>query len=119
MTFAVFGRVSPFVCCRVETFRKHSWRGEVARDPKVLIAASPTRGLDVGATEAVRNLLLAQRDSGVGVLMISEDLDEVMALSDRILVMFDGRVVGEVSGDDAAVEQIGMMMGGTVAEATA
>jgi simple sugar transport system ATP-binding protein len=91
---------------------------EVARDPKVLIAASPTRGLDVGATEAVRNLLLAQRDSGVGVLMISEDLDEVMALSDRILVMFDGRIVGEVAGDDAEVEEIGLMMGGTVAEAT-
>lgn len=89
---------------------------EVARDPKVLIVRSPTRGLDVGATEAVRNLLLAQRDSGVGVLMISEDLDEVMALSDRILVMFDGRVVGEMSGDEAVVEEIGLMMGGTVPE---
>ena len=52
----------------------------------------------MGATQAVRNLLLAQRDSGVGVFMISEDLDEVMALSDRILVMFDGRVVGEGIG---------------------
>lgn len=91
---------------------------EVARDPKVLIVRSPTRGLDVGATEAVRNLLLAQRDSGVGVLMISEDLDEVMALSDRILVMFDGRVVGEVAGDAAVVEEIGLMMGGTVVETT-
>ena len=91
---------------------------EVARDPKVLIVRSPTRGLDVGATEAVRNLLLAQRDSGVGVLMISEDLDEVMALSDRILVMFDGRIVGEMSGDEAEVEKIGLMMGGTVAEST-
>jgi simple sugar transport system ATP-binding protein len=91
---------------------------EIARDPKVLIAASPTRGLDVGATQAVRRLLLEQRAAGVGVLMVSEDLDEVMALSDRILVMYEGRIVGEVRGDDADAATLGLLMAGKQVEAT-
>jgi simple sugar transport system ATP-binding protein len=91
---------------------------EIARDPKVLIAASPTRGLDVGATQAVRRLLLEQREAGVGVLMISEDLDEVMALADRILVMYEGSIVGEVLGDDADAETLGLMMAGKTGEET-
>ena len=90
---------------------------EIARSPKVLIAASPTRGLDVGATQAVRRLLLEQRAAGVGVLMVSEDLDEVMALSDRILVMYEGRIVGEVRGDDADAATLGLLMAGKKVEA--
>jgi len=85
---------------------------ELSGHPKVLIAASPTRGLDVGATESVRKLLAQSADNGVGVLLISEDLDEVLDLSDRIAVMYRGQVVGVVERDDADVNQIGLMMAG-------
>ncbi|MGH9167567.1 MAG: ABC transporter ATP-binding protein [Acidimicrobiia bacterium] len=84
---------------------------EISARPKFLLAASPTRGLDVGATQAVRALLLEQREEGVAVLLLSEDLDELLALSDRILVMYEGRMVGEV---DAAAdpEELGLLMAG-------
>jgi simple sugar transport system ATP-binding protein len=85
---------------------------EFSCDPKVLVAASPTRGLDVGAIETVRGLLLDAASRGVGVLLISEDLDEVLALSDRIVVMFEGRVAGVVEADGADVEEIGLLMAG-------
>lgn len=78
----------------------------------VLVAVHPTRGLDVGATEAVRRLLLDERDKGTAVLLISEDLDELLAVSDRIAVMFEGDVVGMVSADEADVDAIGLMMAG-------
>ncbi len=90
---------------------------EVTLEPKVLIARSPTRGLDVGATEAVRNHVLSERDRGTAVLLISEDLDELLALSDRLVVMFDGRIVGEMPAEDATAENLGLLMGGTVSEA--
>ena len=80
--------------------------------PKVLIAASPTRGLDVGAIEVVREKLVAAANNGVGVLLISEDLDEIMSLADRILVMYEGRVVDDVRADGADRESIGLTMGG-------
>jgi len=80
--------------------------------PKVLIAASPTRGLDVGAIETVRERLVQAADNGVGVLLISEDLDEIMSLADRILVMYEGRIVDEVPADGADRERIGLTMGG-------
>jgi len=78
----------------------------------LLVAVHPTRGLDVGATEAVRKLLLEERQRGTGVLLISEDLDELLAVSDRIAVMFEGRVVGVVPADEADVDAIGLMMAG-------
>jgi simple sugar transport system ATP-binding protein len=78
----------------------------------LLVAVHPTRGLDVGATEAVRKLLLEERQRGTGVLLISEDLDELLAVSDRIAVMFEGRVVGIVPADEADVDSIGLMMAG-------
>jgi simple sugar transport system ATP-binding protein len=78
----------------------------------VLIAASPTRGLDVGAIETVRERLVQAADNGVGVLLISEDLDEIMSLADRILVMYEGRIVDEVPADGADRERIGLTMGG-------
>jgi simple sugar transport system ATP-binding protein len=80
--------------------------------PKVLIAASPTRGLDVGAIETVRERLIEAANNGVGVLLISEDLDEIMSLADRILVMYEGRIVDEVPADGADRERIGLTMGG-------
>ncbi len=85
---------------------------EVELKPQVMIARSPTRGLDVGATEAVRNLILAERARGAGVLLISEDLDEVMALSDRILVMYEGRFVGDMPTEEATAEHLGLLMAG-------
>lgn len=85
---------------------------EIEAEPKVLILRSPTRGLDVGATEAVRNLVLLERKRGVGVLLISEDLDELIALSDRLLVMYEGEIVGEMSTSDATAERLGLLMAG-------
>lgn len=89
---------------------------EFSAFPRVLIAASPTRGLDVGAIETVRERLVAAAEEGVGVLLISEDLDEILSLADRILVMYEGRVVDEVPADEADRERIGLTMGGSIAK---
>jgi simple sugar transport system ATP-binding protein len=85
---------------------------EISRNPRVLVAAQPTRGLDVGATEYVHAQLLDQRRNGTAILMISEDLDEVIALSDRIAVIFEGQIMGIVSRQDASPEKLGLMMAG-------
>ena len=85
---------------------------ELSGHAKVLVAASPTRGLDVAATESVRLLLTGSADRGLGVLLISEDLDEVLDLADRIAVMYRGEVVGLLDRDDADVDRIGLMMAG-------
>lgn len=85
---------------------------ELDRDPSLLIAAQPTRGLDVGAIEFVHKRLIEQRDHGKAVLLVSLELDEVMALSDRIAVMYDGKIVGIVDGKDATEKQLGIMMAG-------
>ena len=84
---------------------------EISAQPKVMIAVQPTRGLDVGAIEGVHNFLLAEREAGAGILLVSEELEELLALSDRIYVMYEGRIMGEVSDGD--VEAIGLMMTGT------
>jgi ABC-type uncharacterized transport system ATPase subunit len=92
---------------------------EVSRDPRILIAAQPTRGLDVGAIEFVHRRLVAERDEGRAILLISFELDEILSLSDRILVMYEGRVVGEYAPDVTA-ETLGIaMIGGTAAETAA
>lgn len=83
---------------------------EILEEPKILIAAYPVRGLDIGTTEAVYNLLLEQRDRGCAVIFISEDLDEIMELSDRIMVMEGGRTTGIVKPEETSVEEIGRMM---------
>jgi simple sugar transport system ATP-binding protein len=85
---------------------------ELSGHPKVLVVASPTRGLDVSATDSVRKVLVDAAASGVGVLLISEDLDEVLDLSDRIAVMYRGAVAGIVDRNDADVDDIGLMMSG-------
>jgi simple sugar transport system ATP-binding protein len=84
----------------------------LSRDPRVLIVSQPTRGLDVGATEYVRSQLLARRADGAAVLLVSEDLDELLALADRLIVLYEGRVVGEMAAGDADREQLGMLMAG-------
>jgi general nucleoside transport system ATP-binding protein len=86
---------------------------EIARDPKVLIAAQPTRGLDVGAIEYLHRRLVEERDEGRAILLISLELEEILSLSDRILVLYEGRIAGEHEGE-VSEEQIGFeMLGGT------
>jgi ABC-type uncharacterized transport system ATPase subunit len=82
---------------------------EFAGDPKVLIAASPTRGLDVSAIETVHTYLLEAAERGVGVILISEDLDEILALADRVVVMYEGLLTEAPGG---SVEEIGLLMAG-------
>lgn len=85
---------------------------EIDQKPSLMVAVHPTQGLDVGATESVHDMLLHLRDASAGVLLISEDLDEVMRLSDRILVLFGGRIVGELGKREIDKERIGRLMAG-------
>ena len=85
---------------------------ELSSDPIALIACQPTRGLDVGATEFMADRLRTAASDGVGVLLISSELDEILHLADRILVMFKGRIVGTMTRAEADLDQIGMLMGG-------
>ena len=85
---------------------------ELAADPRLLIASQPTRGVDVGSIEFIHSQIVKARDGGAGVLLISAELDEVMGLSDRILVMYDGRVVAELDGEVADRNRIGRLMAG-------
>ncbi len=89
---------------------------ELSGKPRLIVAVHPTYGLDVGATEQVRQVLLRQRERGAAILLISEDLEEVMALSDRILVMFSGRVMGILDAEEAEAGEIGLMMAGVQRE---
>ncbi|HVD48233.1 MAG TPA: ABC transporter ATP-binding protein [Candidatus Limnocylindria bacterium] len=86
---------------------------ELSSRPVVIVAANPTRGLDVGATEGVRALLIEAASKGVGILLISEDLDEILLLADRIAVIYNGRIVGLVPRAEADIQQIGLMMAGS------
>ena len=84
----------------------------LSRDPKVVIVSQPTRGLDVGASEYVREELLARRAEGAAILLMSEDLDELVNLSDRIVVLYEGRIVGRLDAAQADPEHLGMLMAG-------
>jgi len=85
---------------------------EVENDPNLLIAAQPTRGVDIGAIEYIHNRIAQLRDEGKAVLLVSAELDEVMSLSDRILVMYEGEITAEFKRDEADHNQIGMYMMG-------
>ncbi len=85
---------------------------ETSGKPKLIIAAHPTYGLDVAATEQIRQLLEKQREEGAAILLVSEDLEEIISLSDRVAVMFEGEIVGVVDAKKAKVEEIGLMMAG-------
>ena len=89
---------------------------EIGACRTLLVAAYPARGLDVGATESVRKEMIAERDAGKGVLLVSEDLDELMSVSDRIAVMNEGRIMGIVDSDKADIESLGLMMAGVPVE---
>jgi simple sugar transport system ATP-binding protein len=85
---------------------------EFDQDPKLLIAAQPTRGIDVGSIEFIHSRLIQARDAGKAVLLISADLEEILSISDRIVVMYEGRIVGILSPEDATEERLGLMMTG-------
>ena len=94
---------------------------EISGHPNFMVAVQPTRGLDVGAIEGVQRLLLTQREAGAAVLLISEELEELLALSDRIYVIYEGKIMGEVKvggaePDESLIETIGQMMTGTPLE---
>jgi general nucleoside transport system ATP-binding protein len=89
---------------------------ELNRDPRVMLVNQPTRGIDIGATEFVLQQILAQRDRGSAILLISTELEELLAISDRILVMYEGQIVGEVPPDRGLIEEIGLMMAGKRSE---
>jgi simple sugar transport system ATP-binding protein len=88
---------------------------ELSRDTKLVIAAQPTRGLDVGSIEYIHQRMIAARDEGDGVLIVSTELDEILSLSDRILVMFRGRIVGSFEAGKVTVGEIGLAMAGAAA----
>jgi simple sugar transport system ATP-binding protein len=83
---------------------------EFERDPEVLIIGQPTRGVDIGAIEFIRKRIIKMRDAGKAIVLISVELEEIMSLSDRIIVMCDGEITGTVNGADADEATLGMMM---------
>ncbi|MDO9303179.1 MAG: ATP-binding cassette domain-containing protein, partial [Anaerolineales bacterium] len=91
---------------------------EISRNPRAIIAAQPTRGLDIGATEYVREQLLDQRKRGAAIMLISEDLDEILALSDRVAVIYEGRIMDILSRQNATRERLGLLMAGVHPEET-
>ena len=85
---------------------------ELENNPDLLVAVHPTRGLDIGATRFVHDTMIAARDKGCGVLLISADFDEILEMSDRIIVMFEGAVMGEFPGTNPPIDQISLAMAG-------
>lgn len=85
---------------------------ELSRQPALLVASEPTRGLDVGAAEAVQTILKAERGRGVGILLFSGDLEEVLGISDEVVVMYEGRVVASRPASEVDVAQVGRWMAG-------
>jgi simple sugar transport system ATP-binding protein len=85
---------------------------EMGRDPDVLVVGQPTRGVDIGAIEFIHNQIIRMRDAGKAILLVSVELDEIRSLSDRILVMFDGHIVGEADPATATEQELGLMMAG-------
>ena len=90
---------------------------EIERDPLVLLVGQPTRGVDIGAIEFIHRRLVALRDAGKAILLVSSELDEIMGLSDRILVMFGGAIAGEFPAERVAEREIGLLMAGAGAGA--
>lgn len=88
---------------------------ELTREVKLVVAEQPSQGVDIGAIESIHKLLVAMRDAGHGVLVVSADLDEIMALSDRILVMYRGKIVADLDAGETSYEEVGLHMGGSQA----
>jgi simple sugar transport system ATP-binding protein len=85
---------------------------ELNKDPKVLLVGQPTRGVDIGAIEFIHQRIIDMRDKGVAVLLVSVELDEILSLADRIMVMFDGELVGEKTNENVTDREIGLLMAG-------
>ncbi|MCA9979687.1 MAG: ABC transporter ATP-binding protein [Anaerolineales bacterium] len=85
---------------------------ETSTSPRIIMAAYPSRGLDVGAIENVQRILLEEREKGAAILLLSEELEEIFSLADRIAVLYDGRIVGDLPIEEATIEQVGLLMGG-------
>ena len=96
---------------RAATSRRSILAREIDRNPRVLIAAQPTRGLDVGAIEFVHRRLIEERDEGRAILLVSLELEEILSLSDRILVIYEGQIVGEFP-PDTTEHELGIAMTG-------
>jgi len=90
---------------------------ELDRNPDLLLVGQPTRGVDIGAIEFIHQRLVALRDAGKAILLVSVELDEILALADRILVMHDGGIVGDVPRAEATEQALGLMMAGAVGSA--
>ena len=87
---------------------------ELNENPKVLLVGQPTRGVDIGAIEFIHQRLIDMRDRGAAILLVSVELDEVLSLSDRIVVMFDGKIVGEKDNKNVTDRELGLLMAGVV-----
>ncbi len=92
---------------------------ELEHDPDLLLVGQPTRGVDIGAIEFIHKRLIEMRDRGKAVLLVSVELDEIRSLADRILVMFDGTITGELEGEEADEREIGLLMAGITDRAQA
>jgi simple sugar transport system ATP-binding protein len=91
---------------------------ELSGLPRALLVSQPTRGVDVGAAQYIHRRLLEQRERGTAILIISEDLDEVLALADRIVVMYEGSIIGEADPRTTTREAVGLMMAGVAADSS-
>jgi simple sugar transport system ATP-binding protein len=87
---------------------------ELSGNPRLIVASNPTHGLDISATEYIRNLLIAHRDNGSAILLVSTDLEELLELSDRVAIMFEGRFSGIFKPGEVSSEELGLMMSGGV-----
>ena len=85
---------------------------ELENDPELLVAVHPTRGLDIGAARYVHDKMISARDKGCGILLISADFDEILSLSDRIIVLYEGRVMGVYGGEAPPIGEISLAMAG-------
>ena len=92
---------------------------ELAKNPAIVVASQPTRGLDIGAAKYIRDLLVEMRNNGRAILLVSADLDEVLALADRLAIMYEGRFMTSCLPEDLNREKIGMLMGGVACEEVA
>ena len=101
--------------CRAGTSRRSSWLASCRGIPGSWSFPNP-RGLDIGATEYVRSELLARRASGAALLLVSEDLDELLALADRLIVLCEGRIVGEMGTAEADPDRLGLLMAGRIGD---
>jgi simple sugar transport system ATP-binding protein len=109
------GRTDPIGSLSGGNMQKVLLARVLSRDPAAVVVAQPTRGLDVGAAEYVHRELLDRRASGAAILLVSEDLEELLALADRLVVLYEGTIAGELAADEATPARLGLLMAGEAA----